>query len=187
MQVLEIAGQDLGCSAEDLKLMNGVVVYKEQGLTLAELFKKHTLHTVTAVADFLAEITPMDPETGQGSPAGTFSFSVHLALVEVDEGTGQVQVLRYVALGDVGRTINPSIVEGQIRGGVMMGLGYALTEEIRVEEGVANPSFATYLIPTSFDVPQELLVDVIEDPEPTGPFGLPMTGERTHELLHQRS
>jgi CO/xanthine dehydrogenase Mo-binding subunit len=126
-------------------------------------------------------------------------------------------VLRYVALGDVGRTINPSIVEGQIRGGVMMGLGYALTEEIRVEEGVANPSFATYLIPTSFDVPQELLVDVIEDPEPTGPFGakgfaegpldpvgatianavsnaigvriirLPMTGERTHELLHQRS
>jgi CO/xanthine dehydrogenase Mo-binding subunit len=197
--------------------MNGVVVYKEQGLTLAELFKKHTLHTVTAVADFMPETSAMDPETGQGNPAGTYSFSVHVALVEVDAGTGQIRVLRYVALGDVGRTINPSIVEGQIRGGVMMGIGYALTEEVKVEDGVTNPSFATYLIPTTFDVPQQLLVDVVEDPEPTGPFGakgfaegsldpvgatianavssaigvhitrLPMTGERTHDLLHQRS
>ena len=216
-QVLELAGRDIGCAPEDLKLMNGVVVYKEQGPTLAELFKKHTLHTVTAVADFMPETSAMDPETGQGSPAGTYSFSVHVALVEVDEGTGQVRVLRYVALGDVGRTINPLIVEGQIRGGVMMGIGYALTEEVKVEDGVTTSSFATYLIPTTFDVPQQLLVDVVEDPEPTGPFGakgfaegsldpvgatianavsnaigvhitrLPMTGERTHNLLHQRS
>lgn len=216
-QVLKLAGRDIGCAPEDLKLMNGVVVYKEQGLTLAELFKKHTLHTVTAVADFMPETSAMDPETGQGSPAGTYSFSVHVALVEVDEGTGQVQVLRYMALGDVGRTINPSIVEGQIRGGVMMGIGYALTEEVKVEDGVITPSFATYLIPTTFDVPQQLLVDVVEDPEPTGPFGakgfaegsldpvgatianavssaigvhitrLPMTGERTYDLLHQGS
>jgi len=140
-----------------------------------------------------------------------------VALVEVDEGTGQVRVLRYVALTDVGRMINPLAVEGQVHGGMMMGLGSALMEEVRVEEGVINSSFATYLIPTTFDVPQELLIEVIEDPEPTGPFGakgfaegsldpvgatianavtnaigvrinrLPMTGERIHELLHQRS
>ncbi|MFQ5852568.1 MAG: xanthine dehydrogenase family protein molybdopterin-binding subunit, partial [Candidatus Binatia bacterium] len=216
MQVLELAARDLGCTPEDLKLMNGVVAYREQGMPLAELFRRHTLHTVTAVADFMPETSPLDPETGQGSPAGTYSFSVHVAVVEVDEGTGQVRVLRYIALGDVGHMINPSVVEGQLRGGVMMGLGYALTEEIKVDEGVVNPSFATYLIPTTFDVPQELLVDVIEDPEPTGPFGakgfaegsldpvgatianavsntigiritrLPMTSERIHELLHQQ-
>jgi CO/xanthine dehydrogenase Mo-binding subunit len=90
-----------------------------------------------------------------------------------------------------------------------------LTEEVKVENRVANPSFATYLIPTSFDVPHEFLVDIFEDPEPTGPFGakgfaegtvdpvaptianavsnaigvrisrLPMTSERIHDLLHQ--
>lgn len=214
-QVLDLAGRDLGCAPEDLKLMDGVVAHREQGLTLAELFNRHTLHTVTAVADFMPETSPLDPETGQGSPAGTYSFSVHVALVEVDEATGQVRVVRYVALSDVGCAINPAAVEGQVLGGVMMGIGYALTEEVRLEEGVVNPSFATYLIPTTFDVPQEVLIDIIEDPEPTGPFGakgfaegsldpaaatianavsnaigvritrLPMTAERIYELLHQ--
>ncbi len=214
-QVLELAGRDLGCAPEDLKLVNGVVAHREQGIPLAELLKKHIFHTLTAVADFVPDTSPLDPETGQGKLAGTCSFSAHIALVEVDEGTGQVRVLRYIALCDVGQVINPLNVEGQARGGVMMGIGYALTEEIKVENRVANTSFATYLIPTSFDVPQEFLVDIIEDPEPTGPFGakgfaegtvdpvaptianavsnaigvrisrLPMTSERIHELLHQ--
>ena len=217
LRVLELAAQDLGCAPEDLRLMNGSVVYREQGVRLAELFSKHTFHSMTSVAEFLPDTVPLDPETGQGAPAGTFNFNVHVALVEVDEGTGQVRVLRYVALTDVGRMINPLAVEGQVHGGMMMGLGSALMEEVRVEEGVINSSFATYLIPTTFDVPQELLIEVIEDPEPTGPFGakgfaegsldpvgatianavtnaigvrinrLPMTGERIHELLHQRS
>lgn len=217
IQVLELAARDLGCALEDLRLMNGVVVYREQGIPLAELLKKHVFHTVTAVADFIPETTSLDAETGQGSPAGTYSFSAHVALVEVDEGTGQVRVLRYIGLCDVGRVINPLVVEGQVRGGVMMGIGYALTEEVKMNEGVANPSFATYLIPTTFDVPRELLVEVVEDPEPTGPYGakgfaegsldpaaacianavcnaigiritrLPMTGEQIHKLLYQRS
>lgn len=214
-QVLELASQDFGCGPEDLRLTDGVVAYRERGMTLAELFGKHTLHTVTAVADFMPETAPLDPQTGQGSAAGTYSFSAHVALVDVDEGTGQVQVLRYVAFCDVGRAINPLIVEAQVRGGVMMGIGYALTEEVKVNGGVTNPSFATYLIPTTFDVPRVLSVEVIEDPEPTGPFGakgfaegsldpvgaaianavshavgvrvtrLPMTSERVHALLHE--
>ena len=103
-----------------------------------------------------------------------------------------------------------------MHGGMMMGLGSALMEEVKVENGVTNTSFATYLIPTTFDVPQELLIDVVEEPEPTGPFGakgfaegsldpvgatianavskaigvrvtrLPMTSERIHEILSQR-
>jgi len=145
---------------------------------------------------------------------GTYSFSVHLALVEVDEGSGQTRVLKYVTYSDVGRAINPLVIEGQVHGGVAMGIGYALTEEIKVADGVSNASFATYLIPTSFDAPGEIEVEVIEDPEPTGPFGakgfaegstdpvaaaianavsdaigirverLPMTGERIYDLLH---
>jgi len=106
-------------------------------------------------------------------------------------------------------------VEGQMYGGVMMGMGYTLSEEVLLDKGVANRTFGTYLIPTTCDVPREFLIDVIEDPEPTGPFGakgfsegsldpvgatmanavskaigvrvtrLPMTGERVYQLLQQ--
>lgn len=213
-RVLELAAGDFGCAAQDLKLMDGVVLYREQGISLADLFSKHTFHIITSVAEFIPETVPMDPETGQGSPAGTYSFSVHLALVEVDQGTGQVRVLRYVTFSDPGRTINPMVAEGQVHGGVAMGIGYALMEDARVENGVTTDSFATYLIPTALDIPAEVPVELIEDPEPTGPFGakgfaegsldpaaaaianavsaaigirierLPMTGERIHELLH---
>ncbi len=140
---------------------------------------------------------------------------MHVALVEVDEGTGQTKVLRYAALCDVGRTINPLAIRGQVHGGVVMGIGYALSEEVKLNGGVINPTFATYLIPTSFDVPKEILVEIVEDPEPTGPFQakgfaegtldpvgaaianavskaiggrvtrLPMTGERIYALLHE--
>jgi CO/xanthine dehydrogenase Mo-binding subunit len=216
-RVLELASRDLGCRPEELKLMTGVIAYREQGMTMKELFGRHTFHEMTSVAEFIPETSSLDPETGQGSPAGTYSFSVHVALVEVDEGTGQAKVLRYAALCDVGRTINPLAVRGQVHGGVVMGIGYALSEEVKLNGGVINPSFATYLIPTSFDVPKEILVDIIEDPEPTGPFQakgfaegtldpvgaaianavsnaigvrvtrLPMTGERIYGLLHEQS
>lgn len=217
-RVLELAAQDLGCVPEGLRLINGAAVYREQAITLAELFSRHTFHSVTSVAEFLPDTVPPDPETGQGKIAGTYNFNVHIALVEVDAGTGRVRILRYVALTDVGQMINPLSVEGQVHGGIMMGLGSALMEEVRVQDGrVANTSFATYLTPTAFDVPQELLTVMIEDPEPTGPYGakgfaegaldpvgatianaisnaigarvrrLPMTSERIHELLAQRS
>jgi CO/xanthine dehydrogenase Mo-binding subunit len=111
--------------------------------------------------------------------------------------------------------LNPMSVEGQMHGGMMMGMGYALSEEVKIDRGVANATFGTYLIPTTCDVPRELIIDVIEDPEPTGPFGakgfaegsldpvgatmanavsnaigvrvtqLPMTGERIYNLLRR--
>jgi CO/xanthine dehydrogenase Mo-binding subunit len=217
LRVLELAAKDLGCAANDLKLLDGVVLYREQGLPLAELFSKHTFHILTEVAEFIPATFPLDPETGQGSPAGTYSFSVHLALVEVDQGTGQVRVLRYVTINDPGRTINPMVAEGQVHGGVAMGIGYALMEDVKVDDRVSTDSFASYLIPTALDMPDDLRVEFVEDPEPTGPFGakgfaegsldpvaaaianavsdaigiritrLPMTGELVHALLHPQN
>jgi CO/xanthine dehydrogenase Mo-binding subunit len=216
-RVLDLAAREFGCSADEVRLRNGAVAHREQGISLAALFGKHIMHTLTEVAENLPPTTPPDPETGQGSPAGTYNFNVHVALVEVDEGTGKVQPLKYLALSDVGKMLNPMAVEGQIHGGVMMGMGYALSEEVKVDIGVSNSTFGTYLIPTTCDVPQEFIVEVIEDPEPTGPFGakgfsegaldpvgatmanavsaaigvrvrqLPMTGERVHGLLRDKS
>ncbi len=106
-----------------------------------------------------------------------FTFGTHLADVEVDLDTGQVEVLRYVASHDVGRAINPPSVEGQIAGAVVQGIGQALLEEILVQEGVnLTGGFFQYLIPTAADVP-DIEAIVLESGEGLGPFGARGIGE----------
>jgi CO/xanthine dehydrogenase Mo-binding subunit len=122
---------------------------------------------------FDPETTKLDPKTGQGSPYATYAFATHLAEVEVDTETGRVKVKRVVASHDVGKAINPRNVIGQIMGGVTMGVGMALMEEYTPGETV---SFVNYLIPTSKDVP-EVIPMMVEDQEPTGPFGAKGVGE----------
>jgi CO/xanthine dehydrogenase Mo-binding subunit len=122
---------------------------------------------------FDPETTRLDPETGQGSPYATYAFATHLAEVEVDVETGKVKVNRMVACHDVGRAIHPENVIGQIMGGVAMGTGFALMEEFVPGE---TTSFVNYLIPTSKDVP-EVIPIIVEEKEPTGPFGAKGVGE----------
>jgi CO/xanthine dehydrogenase Mo-binding subunit len=91
--------------------------------------------------------------------------------VEVDTETGEVKVLKIAAAHDVGRALNPMAVEGQIEGGVSMGLGYGLNEEVVLEEGkMLNPNFADYALPTALDMPP---IDpiIVETIDPEGPFG----------------
>jgi len=122
---------------------------------------------------FDPETIRLDPSTGQGSPYATYAFATHLAEVEVDTETGKVKVNRVVASHDVGKAIHSENVIGQIMGGVAMGTGFALMEEFVSGE---TTSFVNYLIPTSKDVP-EVIPMIIEDPEPTGPFGAKGVGE----------
>jgi CO/xanthine dehydrogenase Mo-binding subunit len=98
--------------------------------------------------------------------------------VEVDTETGQFEVLRVVAAHDVGRAVNPMSIEGQIEGGVVMGIGYATMEEmVWDEEGrLMTQHFKTYLLPTSMDAPPVTSI-IVEEPEPSGPFGAKGTGE----------
>ncbi|MGZ3568021.1 MAG: xanthine dehydrogenase family protein molybdopterin-binding subunit [Thermodesulfobacteriota bacterium] len=123
--------------------------------------------------NFDPETTRLDPETGQGSPYATYAFATHLAEVEVDTETGKVNVTRIVASHDVGKAIHPKNVIGQIMGGVAMGTGFALMEEFVPAK---TTSFVDYLIPTSKDVP-EVIPIIVEDAEPTGPFGAKGVGE----------
>ena len=117
--------------------------------------------------------TSLDPETGQGIPFATYTFATHLALVEVDTQTGKVRVEKVVAAQDVGKAINPQSVTGQIHGGVGMGLGFAVMEKFKPGQ---TTSMSEYYIPTSVDMP-EIKCIIVEDPEPTGPFGAKGMGE----------
>jgi nicotinate dehydrogenase large molybdopterin subunit len=117
--------------------------------------------------------TWIDPETGQGSPYATYSYASQLAEVEVDRETGEVTVNRIVVAQDVGKAINPASVIGQINGGVVMGLGMALTEEFIPGE---TNSFFNYFVPTIKDIP-EIVTMLVEEEEPTGPFGAKGVGE----------
>ena len=116
--------------------------------------------------------TPLDAD-GQGVPYATYAFAAQLATVEVDLELGTVKVLRIVAAHDVGKAINPTLVEGQIQGGVAQGLGLALMEEYLPGR---TENLHDYLIPTVGDVP-EIECILIEDREPLGPSGAKGVGE----------
>jgi CO/xanthine dehydrogenase Mo-binding subunit len=104
-------------------------------------------------------------------------FACSLAEVEVDTMTGAVRVTRLVCIPDAGKVINPQILEGQIEGAAVQGLGYAVMEEAKIENGILEtPNFSTYLIPTVKDVP-EIEVVAVESHEDTGPFGAKGIGE----------
>ena len=121
----------------------------------------------------------MDPETGQGKPFSTYVYATQIADVEVDDETGEVEVLRIVATHDCGTPINPMLVEGQIQGGISMGVGFALQEEILFKDGKqVNPNLTNYIMPTSLDMP-ELEVEMVDNYDPTGPFGAKGAGEPT--------
>ncbi len=116
--------------------------------------------------------TPLDAD-GQGVPYATYAFAAQMAEVEVDIELGTVKVVRIVAAHDVGKAINPTLVEGQIQGGVAQGLGLALMEEYLPGR---TENLHDYLIPTVGDVP-EIECILIEDREPLGPSGAKGVGE----------
>ncbi len=109
---------------------------------------------------------------------GTYVFGAQVVETEVDEVTGKVDVVEAWSVHDVGRAVNMQAVEGQIEGGFVQGLGFALMEELVWSDGqLSNPSFMDYKIPGSLDVPARIHPVVIENPEPTHPFGVKGIGE----------
>lgn len=109
---------------------------------------------------------------------GVFNFAATVCDIEVDEASGKIELLEAWDACDVGRAINPGSVEGQIEGGFVQGLGFALFEEV-VWDGprVANPSLMDYKIPTMLDAPYEIHAIIVEEEEPGGPFGAKGIGE----------
>jgi carbon-monoxide dehydrogenase large subunit/6-hydroxypseudooxynicotine dehydrogenase subunit gamma len=109
----------------------------------------------------------------------TYPYGAHAAVVAVDPGTGQVRVLRYLVAYEVGRAVNPTLVEGQLRGGVAQGLGGALFEEFSYDEA-GQPqaiSFIEYRMPTAAEVPPVDLLISTDAPSPGNPLGVMGAGE----------
>jgi CO/xanthine dehydrogenase Mo-binding subunit len=119
------------------------------------------------------ETTKLDPVDGHGTPWETYSFGVQMAEVAVEVKTGKIRVLKVTAVSDLGTVINRQIVEGQIEGAIVMGLGYALSETFRYN---VTDSFAKFRIPRPKDAP---LMEVItlDIPRKNGPFGASGTAE----------
>ncbi len=117
-------------------------------------------------------------EASYDPPNFVFPFGTHVCVVEVDEETGQVDLLRYVAVDDCGNQINPMIVEGQIHGGVVQGVAQALFEEASYDEdgNLLSSTLADYLVPSAAEMPSFELGSQVT-PSPTNPLGVKGIGE----------
>jgi CO/xanthine dehydrogenase Mo-binding subunit len=123
-----------------------------------------------------------DEEAGKGDAYFTYVYACQIAEVEVDPGTGKVDVLEVWAAHDVGRAINPDTVRGQICGGVATGIGYGLLEEVEQVEGVTKTmNLDEYLIPTALDA-GKIHAIILENPDKYGPYGAKSIAEPAAEL-----
>jgi CO/xanthine dehydrogenase Mo-binding subunit len=124
-------------------------------------------------------LTNLNKETGQGLPALDWTYGAHGMVVEVDDKTGEFNVLKIASAFDLGKAINPAIVRGQIMGGVLQGLGTVTCEGyIYDKDGrLLNPNFTDNKIPTSLDTPLEIVPILVETPQLDGPFGARGVGE----------
>ncbi|MEM4302425.1 MAG: xanthine dehydrogenase family protein molybdopterin-binding subunit [Candidatus Caldarchaeum sp.] len=131
-----------------------------------------------ALGHYIAPPTRWDPETGQGAPYNQYTYGALVAEVTVDMETGFVKVDRMTAAYDVGRAINPLGLIAVYEGGSIMGLGYALLEEIVHDDGVVlNPNLHTFIIPTATEAPDKIDSIIVEVPGPMGVFGAKAMGE----------
>ena len=182
-RILEMGAGALGVPQGKLRLQNRHVFVQddpEKSISIAKLLRKaHFSHGGTMMmADYFYD--PANENMGRdfrGNLSMTYAFGTHGVRLKVDEETGKVEILDYVAAHDVGRAINPMLLDGQVHGGVMMGVGYALTEQVILEKGRnMNPDFRDYKILTAKDA-FPLTPVVIETIDPDGPYGAKGIGE----------
>lgn len=182
-QILETAAKQMHLAADELDAREGSVYSKSNPEVRVPLDK------IVRARHFRGGGEPVigrgwyDPpnemadEQLRGNLSAAYSFGAHAIQVQVDRETGRVQVLRVGAAHDVGRALNPMLIEGQIEGGIHMGIGYALSEQLFVENGrVTNDSLREYGIPTALDMPR-IDIRLVETNDPEGPFGAKGVGE----------
>ena len=186
-KLFEVVAETLEARAEDLEARNRRIYVRgtpDVGMEFQEAIKTYQYADrpmpIIGRGSYMPpamEPTTLLKEDGNFSPA--YSFMTQAAEVEVDVVTGKVKVLKMVTAHDCGKAINPMLVEGQLEGSVVGGMGQALYEDVMTEKGqVVNPSFLDYGIPTAMEIPSITSVEV-ETHDPEGPFGAKESGEGT--------
>jgi CO/xanthine dehydrogenase Mo-binding subunit len=165
------------CDCATLDFHDGEILAHDNGksipIDLSALPIDHHGYALTQETTFDPPTSPLD-EKGQGNPYAVYGFGAHLAEIEVDTELGTVRVLRITAAHDVGQSINPTLIEGQVEGGAAQGLGMALMEEFTPGKG---ENLHDYLIPTVGDMPPVETI-LIEKPSSVGPYGAKGIGEQ---------
>lgn len=178
-----VAAELLGCRRDEVEFSGGRVRVRgdpSRSVSFAELVRRARSIGVETSAEgyYKAPETRWDKETGQGAPYNQYTFGALVSEVEVDTVTGLVRVIRMTAVYDVGRAINPLGLQAVIEGGSIMGLGHALTEEMLHVNGIpVTLGLQGYLIPSSAEVPEEVVHEVVESPGPIGALGAKAMGE----------
>ncbi len=172
-KILAYAAQVLEIDVSDLELVDGAVRPRgtpDRGLTLAEIGLR--------LDGFTGEFEPLEGHAGSVPPNLAPLTSAHLVHVRVDPESGEVTVLGYVIAQDVGRAINPAIIEGQLHGGATQGLGWALREAMVYDEvgQLLTGTFLDYALPMAPDVPDFETI-IVEVPSVDGPYGARGIGE----------
>jgi xanthine dehydrogenase molybdenum-binding subunit len=182
-RLLDLASRELAESPEALILRDREVRSRrdpEKRMEIGKLLRKahFRLKGQMLMADYFYDPANenLDREF-KGNLSMTYTFGAHGVRVKVDEETGKVRILKYVAAHDVGRAINPMLLEGQVYGGALMGVGYTLTEQLIVDKGeVMNPNFRDYKVPTAKDA-VAVETAIIETVDRDGPYGAKGIGE----------
>ncbi len=178
-RLVELAADILGCSSREIAVSPGLYAGNGRELAFAELCNQAFRRKLNLFASGWYAPPPKewDIATGQGTAYVTYSFTGHVALVEVDLLGGLPRVLKVFAAHDVGQVINLTTLEGQVHGGIVQGMGWGLSENLILDKGrCLNPGFTDYLIPCSLDMP-EMDIRFVEEPYPDGPFGAKGIGE----------
>lgn len=178
------AAEVLGCKPSDLTFRDKEIFCesdKSKNLKYSELMEKMKFKGRLAVGAgyYNPKTTYLDPKDMSGVPYEVYSYATTICEVEVDTETGEVDVLKVVSAHDVGNPINVSMVEGQIEGGVVMGQGFVLMENVEVDQkngAIKNPNLTKYIIPGNMDVPEIYPITVSSEGE-AGPFGAKGVGE----------
>jgi CO/xanthine dehydrogenase Mo-binding subunit len=182
--LFEVASQVLRVPPSELEARDRKIVVKgfpQHSVALGEIAQRAQVvlgQPPIGSASWNPPTVAMDPDTGQGKPFSTYVYATQIAEVEVDDETGEIDVLRIAAAHDCGTPINPMLVEGQVEGGIAMGIGFTLQEEMLFDAAgrQINPNLTNYIVPTALDMP-EIAVDIVESYDPTGPFGAKGVGE----------
>jgi CO/xanthine dehydrogenase Mo-binding subunit len=182
-RMVGVASEMLGCEKEEIVIEEGKAYARgrpEDSISIPELAEELYVRGVSpAVYGFYASPRRFfDPETGLGVNYSVYTFAASVAEVEVDTETGRVEVVRVWPAMDVGKAIDPLIIEGQIHGAVSQGIGFTLTEDLVVRDGlVLNPNFKDYIIPTALDTPEVAETIIVEEPYRHSAFGAKGVGE----------